>query len=218
MTTDIAQLAARIGDSLGPGSVNLPPWLWRPLLHLLALGEPVTVEDLAQATLRTVDEVRQALAGLPDTEYDEQGRIIGHGITLRPTPHRFGVDGRQLFTWCALDTLIFPAVLGQPARVQSPCHSTGVPVHVTVEPEQVTRVDPAPAVVSIVTPDTCSSIRAAFCNQVHFFASPAAAQPWVDRHSTAVILPVAEAFALGGPLTQTLLTDTAHPADSEGGC
>src|SRR5207244_4882844 len=45
-----SHLAARIGDSLGPGSVNMPPWLWRPLLHLLALGEPVTTADLAQAT------------------------------------------------------------------------------------------------------------------------------------------------------------------------
>ncbi|MFI7523381.1 organomercurial lyase MerB [Micromonospora globbae] len=213
MSTDIEHLATRIGDSLGPRSVNMPPGLWRPLLKLLALGEPVTVEDLAQATRRTLDEVRDALAGLPDTEYDEQGRIIGHGITLRPTPHQFDVDGRALFTWCALDTLIFPAVLGRPARVQSPCHGTGVPVHLTVEPDQVTSVDPATAVVSIVTPETCASIRAAFCNQVHFFASPAAAQPWLDQHPEATVLPASEAFALGGPLTQTLLT-----AEGEPGC
>jgi len=182
MSTDIEHLATRIGDSLGPDSANMPPWLWRPLLQLLALGEPVTTDGLAQATGRTADEVRQALAGLPDTEYDEQGRIIGHGITLRPTPHRFAVDGRQLYTWCALDTLIFPAVLGHPARVESPCHGTGVPVHLTVEPDKITSVDPATAVVSIVTPDACSSIRTAFCNQVHFFASPGAAQPWLDQH------------------------------------
>ena len=158
MSTDIEHLAARIGDSLGPGSANMPAWLWRPLLQLLALGEPVTMADLAQATRRTVDEMRQALAGLPDTEYDERGRIIGHGITLRPTPHRFQVDGRQLYTWCALDTLIFPAILGHAARVESPCHGTGVPVHLTVEPDKVTSVDPATAVVSIVTPDACSSM------------------------------------------------------------
>jgi alkylmercury lyase len=96
MTTDVAHLATRIRDSLGPDSTNMPPWLWRPLLHLLASGEPVTTEDLAQATGRTADEVRHALAGLPDTEYDEHGRIIGHGITLRSTPHHFTVDGRPL--------------------------------------------------------------------------------------------------------------------------
>jgi hypothetical protein len=69
------------------------------------------------ATGRTGHQVRQALARLPDTEYDETGRIIGYGITLDPTPHRFEVDGRRLYTWCALDTLIFPAVLCRAARV-----------------------------------------------------------------------------------------------------
>ena len=213
MSTDIERLARRVGDALGPGSANMPAWLWRPLLHLLALGQPVTAADLAAATGRTIDEVRHTLAGLPDTEYDQQGSVIGHGITLNPTPHHFEVNGRALFTWCALDTLIFPAVLGQPARVQSPCHATGVPVRLTVEPDQVTSVDPATAVVSIVTPDTCSSIRSAFCNQVHFFASPAAATPWLDQHPQATALPVGEAFALGGPLTQTLLA-----AEGEAGC
>src|SRR5262249_60444501 len=49
MGTDLEHLAARIGDSLGPGSANMPPWLWRPLLRLLAQGEPVTADDLGQA-------------------------------------------------------------------------------------------------------------------------------------------------------------------------
>jgi alkylmercury lyase len=65
------------------------------------------------------------LADLPDLETDEQGRIVGSGLTLRPTPHRFALDGRQLYTWCALDTLIFPVVLGQGATVESPCHGAG---------------------------------------------------------------------------------------------
>lgn len=63
----------------------------------------------------------QMLADLPDLETDVQGHIVGSGLTLRPTPHRFTIDGRQLYTWCALDTLIFPAVLGQVATVEAPC-------------------------------------------------------------------------------------------------
>jgi hypothetical protein len=39
-----------------------------------------------------------------DTEYDAHGRVVfGSGLTLRPNPHRFEVDGRTLYTWCALD-------------------------------------------------------------------------------------------------------------------
>ena len=87
-----------------------------PLLRLLADGDPVTVQQLSVAAGRTIDEVRLGLAAMQDTEYDDQGRIVGQGLTLRPTPHRFTVDGEELYTWCALDTLIFPALLDRPAR------------------------------------------------------------------------------------------------------
>lgn len=210
-TSNLDQLANRISASLGTGRVAMPPWLWRPLLQQLAHGEPVTTDDLATATGRSTGDIRDALAGLPDTEYDEQGRVVGHGITLNPTPHHFTVGGKQLYTWCALDTLIFPVVLGQTAQVQSPCHATGVPVRVTVEPGKISSVEPDTTVVSIVTPQTCTSVRSAFCNEVHFFATADAATDWLDKHPGATVLPVAEAFALAGPLTTTLLTDGDDP-------
>ncbi len=170
--TQARQLAATLTDAFsGAPGAGARPWLWQPLLRLLARGEPVTTDQLAAATGRTVPQVSEALAAMPDTEYDSRGRVVGSGITLNPTPHHFEVDRIQLYTWCALDTLIFPAVLGKPARVTSPCHATGAPVRVTVEPDQVTGVQPATAVVSIVTPGAPASIRAAFCDQV---ASPLA--------------------------------------------
>ena len=117
MAPDIAPLANRLTDLLGstdnPSSTR---WLFRPLLELLAHGQPVTTEQLADATASTVDQMRAALATMPDTEYDDRGRIIGNGLTLRPTPHRFELDGHQLYTWCALDTLIFESVKFDRAR------------------------------------------------------------------------------------------------------
>ncbi len=206
------QLAAQLTSAFSgaPGAGDRP-WLWQPLLRLLARGEPVTACQLAGATGRSADQVRQALAALPDTEYDSLGRVVGSGITLNPTPHHFEVGGLQLYTWCALDTLIFPVVLGKPARVISPCHTTGTPVRLTVEPDKVTGVQPATAVLSIVTPDDVTSIRSAFCGQVHFFATPHAARPWLDQHPGATVLPVHDAYQLGRPLTRALLGDD-HPS------
>lgn len=212
MTPDIAQLASRLSDSLG--NTNNPsskPWLFGPLLELLAQGRPVTADQLARATGRTTEEVRDALVAMPDTEYDEQGRILGSGLTLRPTPHHFEIDERLLYTWCALDTLIFPAILGRTAHVTSPCHGTGRPVHLTIGTDGITRVEPATAVVSIVTPDAPASIRAAFCNHVHFFATRAAAEPWLAENPSATIVPVADAYQLGRPLTGTLLGSDTPP-------
>lgn len=76
MTTDQSSLASKLTDALTATSSGLS-WLWTPLLRLLATGEPVTVDALAQATGRTVDEVRHALAKMPDVEYDEHEHLIG---------------------------------------------------------------------------------------------------------------------------------------------
>ena len=47
-----------------------------PLLRLIVEGGPVTVEQFAAAAGRPVDDVRTGLAVVPDTEYDDPGRII----------------------------------------------------------------------------------------------------------------------------------------------
>ncbi|MFD4190510.1 organomercurial lyase MerB [Amycolatopsis thermoflava] len=200
------QIATRLSAAFnGGGAASAQPWLWRPLLTLLATGQPVTTDELAAATGRSAADIRQALAAMPDTEYDEHGRIVGAGLTQRPTPHHFEINGHQLYTWCALDTLIFPAVLGATARVESPCHATGTPVRLTVTPTGVHDLDPTSAVVSLVTPDDMNSVRAAFCNHVHFFANPDAADRWLAEHPGTSVLPVADAYQLGQPLTQHLL-------------
>jgi len=198
---DLHALTQTLSDTLRRPDMTVN-WLQPVLLRLVARGEPVTVADIAAACGRPVAEVQAALGQMPDTELDDAGRVVGWGITQRPTPHQFEVDGRHLFTWCALDTLMFPALLGQAASVTSPCHATGEPVHVQVDvdPDRVSTVTPAEAVVSIVTPGKTASIRGAFCNQVHFFASTDAAAPWLAEHPGASVLPVAEAFELGRPL------------------
>lgn len=131
--------------------------------------------------------------------------------TLRPTPHRFEIGGVQLYTWCALDTLIFPAVLGRPAQVSSPCHATGQLISATVEPDAIREVEPANAVVSIVAPDGSASIRAAFCDEVHFFASGDVAEDWLDHHPGATVLPVADAYELGRPIARAVVGDDLPP-------
>lgn len=64
-----------------------------PLLRLLAEGEPVAVAELASSSSLSEDAVRQGLAAVPDTEYADEGRIMGLALTMRPTPHRFTVAG-----------------------------------------------------------------------------------------------------------------------------
>ncbi|GAC1368479.1 MAG: organomercurial lyase MerB [Pseudarthrobacter sp.] len=203
MKTDFIDLT----DRLTSPDTGIEPSLWLPLLHLLAQGEPVVIGDLVAVTGRTEPEIRAALAAVPDTEYDGDGRIIGQGLTLRPTPQRIELAGEQLYTWCAMDTLIFPALLGTTARISSTCYATGVPVRLNVGASGATGVEPATAVVSLVNPEDMSSVRSAFCNQVHFFASTEAARPWLDAHPGGSVVPVTEAHRTGTAMAGSLLDE-----------
>jgi alkylmercury lyase len=194
MTSNLEQLSDRLARAMEAGE---PLSVFVPLTRLLARGQPVTTSELAQATGRPAGEVAQAVTAMPDIELDEQQRIVGYGLTLRPTQHRFETGGRQLYTWCALDTLIIPRLLGQTARVESPCHATGSPVRLTAGPDGVTGAEPATAVVSVVTPEQPRSVREAFCANVHFFASAEAAGPWLAAHPGASVVSVADAYELG---------------------
>ena len=201
-----------------PEETGLDPGLLIPLLRLLVEGDPVTVEQLAAAAGRTLEEVRRGLDAVPDTEYDDQGRIVGQGLSLVPTPHRFTVAGEELYTWCALDTLIFPALLDRPARVESVSPASGEPIRVTVDPAAgVTSVEPATAMVSLVNPEEITSIRSSFCNQVHYFTSPEDAAEWLVAHPDAEVAPVAEAYRIGAALTTGLLDrlQATTPAEAD---
>jgi len=216
MSNTAEELTNRLNSSEGAG---LQPALWLPLMKLLAEGEPVDVAELAAATGRPAENVRQELAAVPDTEYDEDGRIVGQGLTLRATRHRLSVDGVQLYTWCALDTLLFPALLDKTAVVESVSPTSGTPVRIRVGADGVTHVEPATAVVSLVNPGDMSSVRSAFCNQVHFFASAGDAQPWLDDHPGGEVMPVEAAYRLAVTMATSMLgRRPARPGDTSRGC
>lgn len=198
-SVDTDAMAAEIDAALSTRTIAIG-WLRRPLLRLLAKGAPVSIDTLAMAAERPATEVLETLAHSPDTEYDDDGRIIGHGITLRPTPHEFIVADRTLYTWCALDTLAFPPLLDEPVQINSPCHTTGQPVRLTVTPDELIDVEPDTAAVSIVLPDPASTVRASFCSHIWFFADTDVARSWHVEHPHATLLPVAAAYELGRKL------------------
>jgi alkylmercury lyase len=167
------------------------------ITRLLLRGRPLTSVEIAAAAGRPEKPVRDALDALEPVERDAEGRVVGLGLTLVPTPHHFRVEGRDLYTWCALDTLIFPSLLEITAEVVSPCHASGTPVRLTATAAGVSGVEPAAAVLSVVPIEHAANIRTAFCDHVHFFRSAADAGPWLREHPGGAVLPVAEAFALG---------------------
>lgn len=181
------------------------------LLRLLAQGHPVPLASLAASLHRPEAAAAQGIQRLTNVERDDQGRIVAAvGLSLLPTRHHFTVADRRLYTWCALDTLMYPALLGESASVSSPCPVTGAPIHLYVTSEGVQQLDPPNAVISLVVPEAEAAscdIRGTFCNIVHFFVSREAAQTWAAQQpaeQTLHILSVPAAFAVGAHITQQL--------------
>ena len=136
--------------------------------------------------------------------HDADGRIVAFfGLSLKETRHHFQVEDRELYTWCALDTLFIPELLGADARVQSTCPATGKAVRLTVTPQGVKMEDPEIGYMSILVPDL-EDVRAnligSFCHYVHFFASKAAGERWTAENPGTALLTVKQGFRLAKAL------------------
>lgn len=165
-----------------------------PLVRLIAEGRPVELTELAERSGLPVDRLTSWLRAQPGTDWDEQGRLVGFGLTQRRTAHRFTVEGRELFTFCAADTLLFVPILGSPVRVESTCPATGQLIRVELAPDRVLDLNPDGAVLSQPALCPTTDIRASICDHGHFFASPGAAEPWRRAHPDGQVLPVREYF------------------------
>jgi alkylmercury lyase len=192
------------------GFITAQPEQYRfflPLLRLLAEGKPVEPRQLATVAHCSLKEI-QAVLPSSDVEVDQASNIVGWGLSLVPTPHRFHLGENTLYTWCALDALMLPALIGRTAHVVSTCPATGKTVSLTVTPTHIERLEPASAVVSVRAPgadtDLCY-IRGGFCMQGHFFATHEAAVAWPELHPQAVLLSVEEAASLGRALACRIL-------------
>lgn len=82
------------------------------LLRELAKGEPVAVPQFAQALGVSVSEAEALVkdSGLSRLIYaGEDGRVVGFwGLSTARTHHKFTINGRTLWAWCAGDTLFLP--------------------------------------------------------------------------------------------------------------
>ena len=137
-SAELEQTAQRLSQSLRRTSEGetIGP-LYPAILRLIARGKPATPEEIAAATGVSLQEIRAQIGSMTDVETDSDGNLVGMGLTQRPTPHQFRIGERRLYTWCALDTLMYPALLGEPATVDSPCRATGEPVRLEIGPEGV---------------------------------------------------------------------------------
>lgn len=170
---------------------------WR----MLADGNPIDagqvqdlIEDLAIAP-ETAQEFLQSV-----TERD--GDIVGVlGLSLNDHAHGFIVNGVSFSTWCAVDTLFLPAMLGQSADVKSVSPLSKKSIRLTVGPQGVQALEPASTVVSLpvvrseeVDTGSPEGIWRTFCHRIFFFATREEAEQWAETMENIEIVSVHDAF------------------------
>ena len=173
----------------------------------LAGGIPVSRAALAKALEVTTHEVNGLLEhpNLRSLTYtNTTGRIIGFGgLAVREMPHRFTVDGRILYTWCAWDSLFIPGILGRAADVESPAPESGARIRLRVAPNEVQRVEPPNAVMSFLLPSAetfqADAVKrmASFCHFIFFFPNSQSAAAWTTSRADVSVISISDAFELG---------------------
>ena len=154
------------------------------LTRLLGRGRPVTPQELAAACGVSRDRIGQLLGEFPPSalEWNAEGAITAFGgLSLAPTRHRLVAGGRELYTWCVLDALFLPEILGADAILRTHCPVSATELTVDLSPGTVHAARPSGTVMSIVGPDReacCANLRTAFCDKVNLFRDAQTFATW----------------------------------------
>lgn len=173
----------------------------------LAAGQPATRAALADDLGFDLARVTALLEDYPPSgiDFNAAGDVVaGGGLSLAETSHGFEIDGLTLHTWCVLDALFLPQIIGKGAILRTACTATGDGIRVHLEPHGIVSYSPNGVVMSIVGPDrqACrDNLRGAFCQHVLLFRDGEAFQTWSrDRGDVAddvAMVSLEEGHAMG---------------------
>jgi len=173
------------------------------LYRLLAEGQPVPRTALAQRLGVSLDEVNRILDSWPGVFSDAERRIVGYwGLSIPgaySSPHTLRMNGRTLSAWCAWDTLFLAQLVGHTTEIESASPGDTGTVRLTITPQEVERVEPVGAQMSVLVPDAQEmqkNVVTSFCHFVHFFPSRQAGKSWAAKHAGTFLLSIHEAHVL----------------------
>ncbi len=172
------------------------------LYRLLGCGSPVTRAQLALACELSQEQTDQCLGEFPPTslEVDPRGDVVAFGgLSLLPTRHAFIASGTELHTWCVLDALFLPEILGKAAVLATQCPASGATFIVELEPGKLGAAHPPGSVMSVIAPDRaacCADLRRSFCDHISLFRDREAFAAWSRGRTDVECLTLEEAQLL----------------------
>jgi len=178
-----------------------------PGFPLLAQGRPVSVEEIAKAADTGTRQVEEAVDAAR-CERDAQGRLIDlYGMTLTPTLHRLTIDGKILFSCCALWAHVIPKLVGATVQVDSVDPLQRELVHLSVSPSGVESANPpgAAATLAVANQEAIdTNVGEAFCHRVRHFVSRESAEAFAAERQTCHAIDVSELQLAAEQLHQSI--------------
>ncbi len=167
-----------------------------PLFRLIASGEPLDENQLAEALYIGADAFSAALSASL-AEIDSLGRVSElFGITRETTLHRIDVGGETLFSCCALVAHMVPAIMQQAVTVESIDPINGDKIRLAISADsELQRVHPLISRASMVdcaVEEIVSSPRTKFCCHVKHFATSETATEFSSKSSNRYVMTIEE--------------------------
>jgi len=170
-------------------------------LQLLSKGEPISPDELAEAwgmPLEQVKAIFEQASTLGTLQLDDSGNMVGSAISLIPSSHKFRVNGKTLYAWCAYDAIYAPGVIGFDAVIESIDPLTNEQIQIEVSPDGVMESKPEGVVTTVVgmDADARGGAESPRCSQMQFFASEENARDWSVNYPEVSIMTLDQLFDL----------------------
>lgn len=179
-----------------------------PGFPLLARGEPLTVGQIAKAAGVDDHEIGEALRKAR-CAFNESGCLIDlFGMMLAPTYHRLEIDGKAIFSCCALWAHVIPQLIDRVVLVESVDPRSRELVRLEIAPGKVQSVNPGPALATMAVADAASiekDVGSAFCSHVRHFAWSGSAREFAAASPSRQIVEIDELHEIAGQLHEAIV-------------
>ncbi len=179
---------------------------------LLARGEPLTVGQIANAVGVDDHEVEAALSKAR-CAFNDSGRLIDlFGMRLTPGYHRVEIDGKAVFSCCALWAHVIPKLIDRVVLIESVDPQSRELVRLEIAPGKVQSIDPGTALATMAVADAVSieqDVGLAFCRHVRHFASSNSAHEFAAGSRSCRVVDIEQLHEIATQLYQAILENLA---------
>ena len=162
---------------------------------------PVTLATLAEQTGVPIEDAGNRLSEIEAAgraRRDSEGNLVGiAGLSLEPTSHSVTIEGRDFWTWCALDAVGIFTALGATGHVKSspPGDFQDVEIHF------IEGATDSATALFIAGGYDGTDVFEAWCPNVNFFATPEDANAWAaDRGVDGDVVSIPEVSEIAGSI------------------